>query len=160
MIASSLRGRFPSEGLQRVELPAQLHEPIDGQTRARRESAGASGFLAHPRRQQSECAVALTDDQMLRPGESLPVQHRDRLTEARMEWVVDDHLTRQTPGIVTLPRPAPARVTWPPPSASPSSRTVGACCSRAPASSCSVCRWRGANLLSKARSPSSTSITC
>src|SRR4051812_8001111 len=63
----------------------------------------------HPRRQQRKCAVALTDDQMLRPGESLAVHYRDRLTEAGMEWVVDDHLTRQTPGIVTLPRPAGAR---------------------------------------------------
>ena len=43
---------------------------------------------------------------MLRAGEPPAVHHRDRLTEAGMERVVNDHLTRQTPGIVTLSRPA------------------------------------------------------
>ena len=47
---------------------------------------------------------------MLRPGEPLAVHHRDQLTEAGMKRVMDDHLTRQTPGIVTPSRPASARV--------------------------------------------------
>jgi hypothetical protein len=47
---------------------------------------------------------------MLRSGEPFAVHHRDQLTEAGMKRVVDDHLTRQTPGIVTPSRPGSARV--------------------------------------------------
>jgi hypothetical protein len=57
-------------------------------------------------------------------------------------------------------RPAAARAILRQPSASRSSRTDGACCSCAPAISSNACRSRVANSPSKARSPSSTSITC
>ncbi len=57
-------------------------------------------------------------------------------------------------------RLALARVILLPPSASPWSKTDGGCCSRAPAISSSACKSHAANSPLKARSPSSTSITC
>jgi len=98
------------------------------------------GLLAHPCWDQRECAVTLDDDQVLRPGEPPAVHNLDRLTEAGMERVVNDDLTRQTPGIATLPRPAPARVGSPVRSATRRVATIDPC-SIIACRACSIC-WR------------------
>ena len=56
--------------------------------------------------------------------------------------------------------PRPARAISRQPSGSPSSKTDGACCSCAPASSSSACRSPAVSSALKARSPSSTNIAC
>jgi hypothetical protein len=105
----SLRGLFPTGDLQRVETLAQLYKPFDRQTRKRHQSRRARYFIAHPRRNQRERAVRLDDDQMLRTGKSPAAYNLNQMVETRMKRVVNDGFIRQTPGIVTLPRPASAR---------------------------------------------------
>src|SRR5580700_2154267 len=97
---------------------------------------------------------------MVLAGEPLAVLDLHHLPGPWMERIEDPHLERQTPGIVTLVRLALARVISLPPSASPWSKTDGGCCSRAPAISSGACKSHAANSPLKARSPSSTSITC
>jgi hypothetical protein len=44
---------------------------------------------------------------------ALAADRDNNLAAARMEWIKDPHFNRQTPGIMTLVRPAPARPIWP-----------------------------------------------
>ena len=53
---------------------------------------------------------------MVLAGEPLAVLDLHHLPGPWMERIEDPHLERQTPGIVTLVRPAPAKPTWQSPS--------------------------------------------
>jgi hypothetical protein len=63
---------------------------------------------------------------MVLAGEPLAVLDLHHLPGPWMERIEDPHLERQTPGIVTLVRPAPARAICRQPSGSLWSRTDGA----------------------------------
>ena len=56
---------------------------------------------------------------MIGAGVPLDACDRNPLSVSWMEWVSDDHLDRQIPGSMTLPRPAEARAISRQPSASP-----------------------------------------
>jgi len=79
---------------------------------------------------------------MLFAAVQLAVENNHRVTASRMKRVEDLHLKTQTPGIMTLAQPAGARAILPQRSVWLSFRTAGACCSCAPQTSSSGCRWR------------------
>ena len=90
---------------------------------------------------------------MLDTGMALGADRRNGLTATRMKRIEDPNFNRRKPGSMTLLRPAPARVTWRQRSASPWSKTAGACCSPEPPTSSSGCRSPAANSPSKPPSP-------
>jgi hypothetical protein len=75
-----------------------------------------------------------------------------------MARAVGDSWLEKGANLLLFGPPGAARVTLRQPSGLLSSKTDGTCCSRTPANSSSAYKSRAANLASKARSPSSTSI--
>jgi hypothetical protein len=111
MITSFARGQCPAlRGDKRIDSRAQLDEPSDSQPWACCERCRTSNILAHPGRDQGECPVGLHHDQMVLAGEALAVLDLHHLPSPRMERIEDQNLERRTPGIVTLPRTASARL--------------------------------------------------
>jgi hypothetical protein len=68
--------------------------------------------FGHPRRQQRQRAIRLSDDEVRRPGVTLRTNYRDAFAAARVKRIEDPNLNRQTPGSMTLLRPVPARRIW------------------------------------------------
>jgi hypothetical protein len=54
-------------------------------------------------------AIRLNNNQMFLASKSPPQRNHHDLTASRMKRIVDPYLERRTPGIVTLPRPEPAK---------------------------------------------------
>ena len=126
--------------LQRGESPA--HEAMSASTRARRSASRSTGSrghatsccadstrFRHPRRQQRQGPIRLSDDEVLGARVTLRTDDHDRLAAARMKRIEDPNLGRRTPGSMTLLRPASARPTWRWRSAAPRSSPATRCCS-------------------------------
>ena len=88
----------------RINQRAKIQQPIHWKPRIRYESIRFGARLSHPGRQQHQCAVGLTNDEMNLTAVSFAAVHRHHAPTSRMKWVLDQHLKLQTPGIVTLVR--------------------------------------------------------
>jgi hypothetical protein len=72
----------------------------------------------HPRRQQRQGAVRLTNDQVIDARVPLGADYLNKLIMLRVKGISDDYLGRQIPGSMTLFRQEPARPISPSPSPS------------------------------------------
>src|SRR5262249_20958600 len=90
------------------------------------QSERGGGGSCHPRGKQRQCAIRLPDNKMLSTSKLLAGEYSDQRSTSGMERVDDLDLKSQTPGILTLVRPAPAKATSRQPSCSPTSREDGA----------------------------------
>jgi hypothetical protein len=85
---------------------------IHGKSRIRYESKCVSVRPGHPGRQQHQCAVRLSDDEMLPAAMQLAAENAHRVTASRMKRVEDLHLKSQTPGIMPLARREWGKLTY------------------------------------------------
>ena len=93
----------------RIDQRAKIQEPIHWKPRIRYESIRFGIWHSHPGRQQHQCTVGLAHDKMKFAAVVFAAVHCHLAPASRMEWVVDQHLKLQTPGIVTLVQAAPAK---------------------------------------------------